>query len=323
MQIITAEQTQQVFTMEKCISLMRNTLLSFYHGDAQQIVRTAMKLDGNNVLGLMPAYIQSKNIAGTKVLTVIPDNYMANLPSHQGQVLVFDATSGVLKAIVDAEVITGVRTAAVSAVATHLLANKKASSLALLGAGLQARKHMEAMLLVRPIDQITVWDALPSASQLFASEIEHRFSIPVTACTTAAEAVKSADIICTLTPSKQPILFHQHVKPGAHINAVGACRPDARELETALVKRSSLFVDSKEAALCEAGDYLIPVREKAIEETHIIGELGALIAGDIPGRRNPEEITLFKALGLAVEDLAAADFIVNTINQQHAESELQ
>lgn len=302
--------------MQSCIQLMRDTLAALARGEATQVLRTAMKLEERNVLGVMPSAFQSKNIAGTKVITVMPENSQKGLPSHQGIVIVFETETGTLKAVVEGEAITAIRTAAVSAVATDLLARKDSKVLAILGTGVQARMHLESIQLVRKIEQVFVWDRKVASAQKYAEEMSQQCKIPISYCETAEEAVKAADIICTVTAAKEPILFGKHVKKGAHINAVGACTPDCRELDTELVKMSRLYVDQIESAINEAGDFLIPYKEGAVDEKHIVGEVGKILLGKVEARQTDHEITVFEALGLALEDLAAADFVINAFSRQ-------
>ncbi|WP_312118240.1 ornithine cyclodeaminase family protein [Brevibacillus reuszeri] len=313
---ISGEQVNKILDMQTCIQLMRETLSALSRGEAIQVLRTAMKLEGRNVLGVMPSALLAKNIVGTKVITIVPDNSYKGLPSHQGVVIVFEAETGSLKAIVEGETVTAIRTAAVSAVATDILSRKDANSLAILGTGVQARMHVEAILQVRDIEQVYVWDRRLESAVKFSKEMSEKFDISIVPCPTSEEAVKHADIICTVTAAKEPVLFGSHVKKGTHINAVGSCTPDCRELDTELIKACKLYTDRMESAIHEAGDYLIPLREGAIDEQHIMGEIGDILVGRISGRQDREEITVFEALGLAVEDLAAADFVINQVEQR-------
>lgn len=295
--------------MQRCIGLMKEALIALSNGNAKQIVRPVLPLYGKNVLGMMPAYLASKKIAGVKILAVFPENYQKGIPSHQGQMLVFETETGSPKALVDAESLTGIRTAAASAVVTEALARTDASRLAILGAGLQGRRHLEAIRLVRKLREVTVWDIRPEAAVRYAEEMRQKTGLPVRVCASAGEATRDADIICTLTPSREPILSAADVKPGTHINAVGACTPDARELASDLMAAGRLFVDWKPATLVEAGDYLLAVQDGSITEEHILGEVGQVLSGTLPGRVSDTDITIFEALGQAVEDLIVADFV--------------
>ena len=313
MQIITAAQVAQALDMQRCIDLMKKALIALSNGDARQIVRPVLPLYDRNVLGMMPAYYSSGKVAGVKILSVFPENYQKHAPSHQGQMLVFETETGSVKAIVDAESLTGIRTAAVSAAVTEVMARPNASRLAILGAGLQGRQHLEAIRLVRQLSEVTVWDIRPEAASRYAEEMMMRTGLPVRVCASAAEAAREADIICTLTPAEEPILCAADVKPGAHINAVGACTPVTRELASDLVAAGRLFVDWKPATVIEAGDYLLALQDGAITEAHILGEAGKVLAGAIPGRVSESDITIFEALGQALQDLIVANYVADTL----------
>lgn len=313
MRVINGEQVEQALGMRQCIALMREALTALSSGDAKQIIRPVLPLYDQNVLGMMPAYLASRNIAGVKVLTVFPHNYRRGIPSHQGQIMVFEADTGRIKALVDAEAITGCRTAAASAAVTEVLARPDACRLAILGAGLQGRQHLEAIRLVRDLREVTVWDIRPEAALHFAREMSERTKLPVQVCAGTREASRDADIICTLTPSREPILSAADVKPGTHINAVGACTPSARELASDLVAAGRLFVDWMRAAIVESGDYLLALQDGSIGEDHIIGEVGHVICGILQGRTSTHDITIFEALGQAVEDLIVADYVIEAL----------
>ncbi len=313
MLIVDHSQVEQALDMRTCIDLMEEALVSLTDGTANQIVRPVLRLYDRNVLGLMPAYLASRKVAGVKALSVFQDNYLKGIPSHQGQVLVFEAETGSLKAMVDAESITGIRTAAASAAATRSLARPDASRLAILGAGLQGRRHLEAVSLVRNLTEVTVWDIRSEAAARYAKEMGEKTGLPVRACSNANEATRDADIICTVTPSREPILHAADVKPGVHINAVGSSTPDAREISSDLVALGRLFVDWKPAALVESGDYLLALRDGAITPEHILGEVGRVLSGSLTGRIDDTDITIFKALGQAVEDLIAADYVLEVL----------
>lgn len=312
MRIVDRTQVEQSLDMQRCIGLMRDALIALSNGDAKQIVRPVLPLYDQNVLGMMPAYLASRKVAGVKILAVFPENYRKGIPSHQGQMLVFESETGCLKAIVDAESLTGVRTAAVSAAATEALARPDASRLAILGAGTQGRRHLEALSLVRDLREVTVWDIRPEAAVRYADEMTRKTGLPVRACSSANEAAAQADIICTLTSSREPILRAADVKPGTHINAVGACSPNAREISSDLMAIGRLYVDWMPAALAEAGDYLLAVQDGAITESHILGEIGQVLGGGLPGRAKDTDVTIFEALGQAIEDLIVADFVADS-----------
>lgn len=315
MQVITAEQVFGALDMQIAIELMKTALIALSSGEVKQIVRPVLPLGDRNVLGMMPAYYCLGKIAGVKVLSVFPDNYQKEIPSHQGQMLLFETETGRVKATVDAESLTGIRTAAVSAAVTRVLARDDANNLAILGAGLQGRRHLEAIALVRELEEITVWDIRPEAAELYAREMGAKLGLEIRACSSVAEATEQAQIICTLTPAQDPILFGEHVKPGTHINAVGACTPTARELSSDLMAKGRLFVDWKQATLLEAGDYLLALADGAISEDHILGEAGNVLAGLLPGRTDDSQITIFEALGQAVQDLIIANYVADVLDK--------
>jgi ornithine cyclodeaminase len=289
--------------MDVCIEAMRNALRATARGEVLLPLRQVVLLpDRLGALAAMPAYAGAQGI-GVKVITVFPGNRGTAFDSHQGAVLLFDGAQGRLQAVIDAGEVTAIRTAAVSAVATDLLAREDAGDLALLGSGVQARTHLAAMRAVRPIRRVRVWSPTAAHRAAFAAAFR------VEAVDTAEAAVRDADLVCTVTASRTPVLEGAWLLPGAHINAVGASLPTARELDTAAVCRARLFVDRRESTLHEAGDFLTAKSEGAIGDDHILGELGDLLLGTAPGRASPDDITLFKSLGLAVEDLAAARVI--------------
>jgi ornithine cyclodeaminase/alanine dehydrogenase-like protein (mu-crystallin family) len=261
--------------------------------------------NGADVFALMPAYVASPPAIGTKVITVFHGNHGTDRDAHQGAVLLFDANTGSLKAVLDATAITSIRTAAVSALATRLLAREDADDLAIIGSGVQARMHLESMPLVRKIRRVRIWSRDRAKAVAFAESSDVRIEL----CDTAEDAVRGASIICTTTSSSEPVLHGEWIAEGAHVNAVGACTPRARELDSFAVARARLFVDSRIGALNEAGDILTPLHEGRFGPEHIVAELGEVAAGVRRGRENPGEITLFKSLGLAVEDIAAAQFV--------------
>jgi ornithine cyclodeaminase/alanine dehydrogenase-like protein (mu-crystallin family) len=266
---------------------------------------------------LMPAYLGEAQAMGLKAISVFPGNHATAFDSHQGVVLLFETRNGRLLAIMDATAITAIRTAAVSALATRLLALPDATELAILGSGTQARTHLEAMLLVRPIRRVRVWSRDPEHAARFAGQAAQRYSLLIEAAPTAQAAVDGAQVICTTTSATEPVLLGEWLAPGCHLNAVGSSTPNARELDTLAVARARLYVDRRESALNEAGELLIAMKDGAVSAEHIQGELGELLVGKAVGRRSPDEITLFKSLGLAIEDLAAAHFIYRNALEQN------
>jgi len=307
---IDGETVRRVLPVADCIEVMAETFADLVEGRIGQPLRSVIRLvSGRGLLGLMPADGSHRGVAGIKALSVFPGNATIGLPSHQGVVLLFEAEHGRLLAVVDAESITAVRTPAASAVATRALAFESACTLALLGTGVQAEGHLESMRAVRPVREVRVWDIDRVRAAEFARVESARCGLPVEMAETVEEAVAGAQIICTLTPSKEPILRSEWVEDGAHINAVGACTPDAREVDSALVARARVYTDSRESLLAEAGDFLIPLAEGAIGRDHLRGELGDVLTGRVEGRQRDDEITLFESLGVGAQDLAAAEHV--------------
>jgi alanine dehydrogenase len=308
--VINRAEVQKLLPMDAAIDIMAQALKLLAGGQLVMPPRAVMWLpDKTGVLGTMPSYSAASKVIGLKAITVFPENRKVGYDSHQGVVMLFEAQHGRLLAIIDAGEITAIRTAAVSGVATRLLARPDAGHLLILGSGVQARKHLEAMLLVRKIRRVVVWNPSPGSARRFAEAESKRCGMPIAVQESNRADVSGADIICTVTPSLDPVLFGESIQSGAHINAVGACQPHARELDTTAVVKSRLFVDSRESAMNESGDFLFPKKEGAIGDGHIVGEIGELALGEIKGRKSDDEITLFESLGLAVEDLIAAEYI--------------
>ncbi len=313
MKVLIANQDQvaELLPMAECIDVMADALKMLAGGDVLLPLRTMLLLpDGQNLMGLMPSYLGGIQSVGVKVIAAFPGNYGTEYDTHQGVVVLFDAQNGLLRAIVDGTAVTAIRTAAVSGVATRLLARADAGDLAIIGAGTQARTHLEAMMAVRDLRRVRVFSLPREGACRFAERESARHNIAVEVTQSAREAVAGADIICTVTTATEPVVVGEWIAAGAHINAVGTFKPSARELDTAAVVRSRLFVDRRESTLNEAGEFLIPKGEGAIGDDHIVGELGELLLGAVPGRRSRDEVTLFKSLGIAIEDLAAAHHIL-------------
>ena len=322
--VLTQAQVRRLLPMSACIELMAGALETLGRDNAVNPLRWGIRLPGElGILGLMPGYLGSPEVLGLKAVVVFPQNHGTRYDSHQGIVLLFDTEHGVPLAIMDASEVTAIRTAAVSGVATRLLARQDAADLAILGSGTQARTHLEAMRVVRDIRRVRVWSPTATNREAFAERESERLDIDVGATDTARAAVVDADIICTTTSAREPVLMGQWIAPGSHINAAGSSIASTRELDTAAVVRSSLFVDRRESTVNEAGDFLFPREEGAIDENHIRGEIGDVLLGRHPGRESREEITLFKSLGLAVEDLAAAHYVHRKAREEGQGTEVE
>lgn len=315
--IVSDREVGELLAMAECIEVMDLALRTLAVGDALLPLRQVVSLPGTrNLFALMPGQIGSGPGAasgpaalGAKVITVFPGNEATPLDSHLGVVLLFDAGSGRLLAILDASSVTAIRTAAVSGVATRTLANPDAGDLALLGSGAQAMTHLEAMGAVRPLRRVRVWSRSPDRCARFALAAHRKLGVTVEPMPDVESCVHGADLICTVTASREPVLEGRWIADGAHVNAVGAALPTARELDTEAIRRARLFVDRRESAMAEAGDVLIPLAEGAITGDHLLGEVGDVLLGAIPGRVARPDVTVFKSLGLAIEDLAAARYV--------------
>jgi ornithine cyclodeaminase len=315
--IVNQSEVPQLLPMRECVDVMERAFRSLAQGEAILPLRPIMWLPERvGALGMMPSYLGGIQAIGLKAISVFPGNHGTAYDSHQGVVLLFEAQHGRLLAIVDATSVTAIRTAAVSALATKVLAQESAGDLAILGSGTEARTHLEAMLVARPIRRVRVWSRHAENAAHFAAAESARHGIKVETAPDARTAVAGADLICTTTSAREPVLAGEWLARGAHINAVGSSVASTRELDTAALVRSRLFVDRRESALNEAGDFLMPKQEGAIGDEHIAGELGEVLLGAVPGRRSPDEITLFKSLGLAIEDLAAAQHIYDHARQR-------
>ena len=316
--VLSHDQTVHLLPMTECIEIMSEALSALARGEVVQPLRTILKPSAvKGVLAMMPAFrAGDKPMFGLKAICVFPGNAAIGKDAHQGGVLLFSGETGEPLAMVNASAITSIRTAAVSAVATRRLARADASDLAIIGAGVQARSHLEAMASVRSIARARIASSRFEHARQFASELQTRFAFPIKAVETGEAAVRGANLIVTATTSREPVIRREWISPGAHINAIGTYSPSAREIDTATMAASSLFVDRRESALNEAGDYLIAAKEGAIGPEHIRGELGEVLISARLGRTSPDEITIFKSLGLAIEDLAAAAHAYQKAQQQ-------
>jgi len=301
--VLDEEDVRRLLPMRDCIEVMAGALASLARGEVHNPLRSMTQPPGEeSLLALMPAHRGGdRPMYALKTLAIFPSNAARGLDLHQGFVALFDGETGAPRALMNAGGITAVRTAAVSGVATRLLAREDVRTLAILGTGIQARAHLEAMQAVRDFERIIVWGRTPGRF----SDLDE-----VDEVSSPEEAVRVADVLVTATSAPEPIVRREWLKPGVHVNAVGASLPSARELDTQTVADAALFVDRRESAENESGDYLLPLREGAIRAGHIRAEIGELVRGTAEGRRSSEEITIFKSLGLAVEDLAAAEHVL-------------
>jgi ornithine cyclodeaminase/alanine dehydrogenase-like protein (mu-crystallin family) len=296
---LNEEQVREHLRMSELIPAMEKALIDFSAGRMTQPVRSIISIDPpGGFLGLMPAL--TPDGLGLKAVTFYPSNAERGIPTHMATIFLVDPQTGTPLAIMDGRFITEMRTAAVSAAATKLLASPDAKVLAILGSGVQARSHVEALRIVRPFEEIRVWSPTPEHAKRFAQEIG-------ATATSAEEAVRDADVIVTVTSSKAPVLKGDWLKPGCHVNAIGACRPDWREVDDDAMA-NVVFVDSREGAMKESGDVIL-------SGAKIYAELGEALAGKLPSPAN--ETTIFKSLGMAVEDIAAAMLVYRSATKEN------
>jgi ornithine cyclodeaminase len=315
--VLTHDEVEQLLPMDECIEVMRAALSALASGHVHQPLRMVVRPpNAAGVMGLMPAHIFGAHAAyGLKAISVFPGNTAQGKDAHQGAVLLFSPETGEPLALMNASAITAIRTAAVSAVATNVLAREDATDLAIVGAGVQARAHLAAMAAVRPIKRVRVAGRDFERARAFADELGFHVLTPIDPVDSVELAVTGAAIIVTATNAPEPILKREWIAPGAHINAVGSSIPTTREIDTATMAAASLFVDRRESTLNESGDYLFAAREGAIGPEHIKAEIGEVLLGAKPGRTSADEITLFKSLGLAVEDVASAEYLYRKAQQ--------
>jgi ornithine cyclodeaminase/alanine dehydrogenase-like protein (mu-crystallin family) len=304
---VSAEQVARLLPYEECVPLMREAMIALSAGRTSQLLRSILDLPGGRAFGVMPGAMLDDGTFGAKLVSVYPDNFARGGRSHQGVIVLFDPDSGAPAGIVEAGEVTAIRTAAASAAATDALARPDASRVAILGYGEQAARHIEALRCVRPIDAITIWGRDPAKAEAFARRFGAR------ACATVEAAVAEADIICTVTAAPEPILESRWVADGTHINAVGSSRAGPAELDTALVARARFFADHADGVRAQGAEYLRAREAGVIGEDHLLGEIGAVMAGTLAGRIGPADVTIYKSLGSIVQDLAAARHIIGKL----------
>ena len=309
--ILNNAAIEKLLGMPACIDEMEAALASLAREQAHNPLRMVVRPpNAKGLLGLMPAYMKDdQTFFGLKAIGVFHQNQLVGKDSHQGIVCLFDGETGEPLAIMNASAITAIRTAAVSAVATKVLARQDASDLAIIGSGVQASSHLAAMNLVRTLKRVRVASRKVENAKKFAARNAAHYSFPIEAVSNTEEAIRDADIIVTATSSQQPITRREWIAGGAHINAIGASIATAREIDAATVADSKLFVDRRESAVNEAGEYLLALRDGVIEPSHIVAEVGEILIGEKSGRTAADEITLFKSVGLAVEGLASARYL--------------
>jgi ornithine cyclodeaminase/alanine dehydrogenase-like protein (mu-crystallin family) len=309
--VLRAAEVRALLPMKECIDIMQRTMIALSEGRAMVPLRSVMAMpEAAGMLGSMPGYLADPKCFGVKLVSLMPRNDPARYASHLGVVILFEPEHGCPVAILDAAEITAIRTAAASGLATRLLARPEAGDLALLGAGAQARSHLQAMLAVRSLRRIRLWARERTKADAFAGTEGARLGVSIETTASVREAVEGADIICTLTKARDPILLGDWISCGAHLNVVGSSTAAAAEIDTPAVLRSRFFVDCRNSTVNEGGEYLRALRSGAISAAHIAAEIGEVANGAHPGRTSPAEVTLYKSLGVSPQDLASAHHVL-------------
>jgi len=309
--ILSREDVRRALPMRQAIEVMKGAFAQLSTGQAEVPLRLSLPVEQHNGVTLfMPAYLSADDRVAVKIVSVFQDNPAKGLPLIHALVVVVDAETGAPAAVMDGTYLTALRTGAASGAATDLLARQDACTVAVFGAGAQGRTQLEAVCAVRPIQEAWVYDVSPERAATYAEDMGERLSLPVRVADAPAEAVRGADVICTATTSSRPVFADADVRPGTHINAVGAYTPQMQEVPTETVLRARVVIDHRKASLAEAGDLLIPMQQGRMGKDHIHAELGEIAAGLKPGRVSPEEVTLFKSVGVAVQDVAAAGAVM-------------
>lgn len=311
LRVLSGEDVRKALPMERAIEAMKNAFAQLSSGRANLPLRTALDVPSQDGVTLfMPAYLsgadQGNGQMAVKIVSVFNHNPDKGLPLIHALVVVIDATTGAPAAVMDGAYLTALRTGAASGAATDLLARDDARAVAIFGAGAQGRTQLEAVCAVRPIEEVWVYDIVPEQAEAYAEEMSERLTLSVKVAETPGDGVRRADVICTATTATSPVFDDADLRPGTHINAVGAYTPEMQEIPPETVLRAKVVIDEREASLAEAGDLIIPLEQGLMSEDDIYAELGEIIAGEKPGRESGGEITFFKSVGVAVQDVAAS-----------------
>ncbi len=306
MRFIDRDEVERRLTYEVCIPIVREAMIAFSRGETRQLLRSLIPLAGGRVFGIMPGAMGASAAYGAKLISVYPDNFERGQPSHQGLVVLFEPESGAPVCVADATAITAIRTAAASAVATQALARTDARRLAILGYGEQAATHARAIAKVRDLQEITIWGRSAERAAAFAAKIGKALGVDARSAADVRSAVAEADIICTVTAAREPILMGAWVAPGTHVNIVGSGFAGPSEVDNDLVVRSRFVADSREGVLAQGAEFLNAKAAGLLGDEHFVAEIGQVLAGEVAGRRSAEEITVYKSLGHVVQDLASA-----------------
>jgi ornithine cyclodeaminase len=306
MRLIDGAEVRARLTYDRCIPIVREAMIRFSRGETRQLLRSILPLGDGNLFGVMPGALGGTQPFGAKLISIFPQNVARGGLSHQGLIVLFDGGTGAPVCLVDAGEVTAIRTAAASAVATDALARPDARRLAILGSGEQALTHARAIARVRDLASIALWARSPETAERLARTISGELALPVEAYPTPEAAVAEADVICTVTASPEPILLGRWVRPGTHLNLVGSSMAGPVEVDDDVVVRARFIADSREGVLAQGAEFLAAKAAGLVGDEHVVGEIGQVLMGDLPGRRSADEITIYKSLGHIVQDLAAA-----------------
>lgn len=305
MRLIDEDEVRERLTYEVCIPIVRAAMIALSNGETRQHLRSIIPLADGRMFGIMPGALGERAAFGAKLISIFPENFALGKPSHQGVVVLFDPQTGAPICVADAGEVTAIRTAAASAVATDALARPDATRLAILGYGEQAQTHLRALRHVRPLDHVTVWGRSPDRAGAFAARMAAETGLPVVPAADVESAVGHADIICTVSGAEEPILKGAWVRPGTHLNLVGSSRAGPVEVDEDLVAASRFIADSREGVLAQGAEFLRAKASGRVGDDHVVGEIGQVLSGAIPGRQSAEQITAYKSLGHIVQDLAS------------------
>lgn len=315
LKILSQRDVEQSVNMSQAIHALKEAYIQLSQGDAVLPLRTQVPVKKREGITLfMPSYLASSDSLGAKIISIFPGNQEIDLPTIHAIVIVIDAETGRPEAIMDGTYLTALRTGAASGLATDLLARRHARVAAIFGAGVQGRTQLEAVCTVRPIEKVWVYDSFPEAAEAYAKEMKNKgepLPSDISVAQSPAQAVCDADIICAATTSSTPVFDDADIKPGTHINGIGSYTPQMQEIPAKTIARAKVVVDSTSASLAEAGDLIIPLKAGLISKAHIHGEIGQIAAGQMSGRESEEELTFFKSVGVAVQDVAVAKLILN------------
>ena len=324
MLILSEKEVQALASVEELIPVLERAHIQYSTGKAVMPVRLVVPLPQiEGRITSMPGYLNDDKALGMKVVTFFPNNLKQNLPQILATVMLFSAETGKMIAAMDGNYITAIRTACVSAMATKALANPESRVLGVLGAGVQARAHIRALAQIRKLSEIRVYDIFEASAHQLQQSLQKEIGLKINVVPSTREAVVGADLLVTVTTAKVPIVKKEWLQPGMHINAVGSHRPDLREIDGATLAAAKIVVDSREAIMAECGDILLAIQEKAITADHVHAEIGEVLAGKKPGRTNADEITLYKAVGIAIQDVATAHLVYRKALEQHVGTHIE